>query len=173
MNAAAPQIRIAVGIIVERRKARSAWAEFVWRPVAVLAGLPEAPPWTMLTSTAEVATFYAGAAEIELFRAETGNYRSNLASGAPLVWVALQETGADPSHEIVAATADPAEGEALTEPGQAIVEALRMPEPVRAAVAAFVAEHHIERPFQKRRRDRADPEALARRAPGLRHDDAL
>ena len=29
-------------------------------------------------------------------------------------------------------------------------------------VAAFVAEHHVERPFVKRKRDRADPEALAR-----------
>jgi hypothetical protein len=28
-----------------------------------------------------------------------------------------------------------------------------------------VAEHHVERPFVKRKRDRADPEALSRRAP--------
>jgi hypothetical protein len=40
-----------------------------------------------------------------------------------------------------------------------------MPEPVREVVEAFVAEHHVERPFYKRKRDRADPEALARRAP--------
>jgi hypothetical protein len=29
-------------------------------------------------------------------------------------------------------------------------------------IDAFVAEHHVERPFHKRERDRADPEALAR-----------
>jgi hypothetical protein len=40
-----------------------------------------------------------------------------------------------------------------------------MPEPVRAIVEAFVAEHHVEQPFVKRKRDRADPEALARRGP--------
>ena len=38
-------------------------------------------------------------------------------------------------------------------------------------IAAFVAEHLVERPFFKRERDRADPEALARRAPPRRADD--
>jgi hypothetical protein len=36
---------------------------------------------------------------------------------------------------------------------------------VRAQLDAFVAEHHVERPFYKRERDRPDPEALARRGP--------
>ena len=36
---------------------------------------------------------------------------------------------------------------------------------VRAAVEDFVAEHHVEREFVKRKRDRANPEALARRQP--------
>jgi hypothetical protein len=40
-----------------------------------------------------------------------------------------------------------------------------MPPAVREIVEAFVAEHHVERPFVKRKRDRADPQALARRAP--------
>jgi hypothetical protein len=60
-------------------------------------------------------------------------------------------------------TADPAEGEGLSEPGQGIVEAVLMPEALRDMIAAFVAEYHVERPFQKRIRDRADPDALARR----------
>jgi hypothetical protein len=34
---------------------------------------------------------------------------------------------------------------------------------VRKAVESFVAEHHVEREFVKRKRDRANPEALARR----------
>jgi hypothetical protein len=36
---------------------------------------------------------------------------------------------------------------------------------VREIVAAFVAEHHVERPIYKRKRDCAGPEAQARRAP--------
>ena len=42
-----------------------------------------------------------------------------------------------------------------------------MPQPIAEMVAAFVAEHHVERQFFKRKRDRADPEALgAARAGG-------
>lgn len=172
MSPAAPHLRIPVGVIVERRKATSAWVDVIWRPVAVLAGVPDAAPWTPLTVEPERAIFYAGAAEIELYRSEVDNYRRNLASGAPSIWVALKATGGEPPYEIAAVTADPAEGECLTEPGQGIVEALAMPEILHAAIATFVAEYPVERIFRKRVRDRADPEALARHGPqlGYRHE---
>jgi hypothetical protein len=161
----APLTKIAVGIVVERRKAQSPWIEFTWRPVSVLAGRPQAAPWTRLSEDHEAATFYAGAAEIELYRSETSHYRDNLCSDVPLLWVALRPTGGEPPYNVFAVTADPAEGEGLTAPGSDLVETLPMPEAVRVQIAAFVAEHHVERPFQKRKLDRADPEALARRAP--------
>jgi len=161
----APLTRIPVGVVVERRKAQSPWIEFTWRAVSVLAGRPDALPWTRLSEDQEVATFYAGAAEIELYRSETANYRDNLSTGVPLLWVALRPTGGEPPYHVFTITADPGEGEALSAPGSDLVEAVPMPEVVRAQIAAFVAEHHVERPFQKRRLDRADPEALARRAP--------
>jgi hypothetical protein len=171
MSPVAPLLRIPIGVVVERRKAVSTWIDFLWRPVAVLAGLPDAAPWTPLAADGEATTFYAGSAEIELYRSETDNYRRNLASGAPSVWVAMQATGGEPPYEIAAVTADPAEGEGLTEPGQGIIEAVTMPDAVRDAIASFVAEHHVEQVFVKRRRDRADPEALARRGPLIGNDD--
>jgi hypothetical protein len=163
--------RIPVGVIVERCKANSPWVDFIWRPVAVLGGLPDAAPWTKLDVAAETVTFYAGPAEIELYRTETDNYRTNLASAAPSIWVALHATGGEPPYEIVAVTADPEEGEGLTEPGQGIVEAVPMPESLRGAIAAFVAEHHVEQVFEKRKRDRADPESMARRGRRAGSDD--
>jgi Protein of unknown function (DUF3305) len=156
---------IAVGVVVERRRAQSAWIDFTWQPVTVLVGLPDASPWTVLSEEGDRATFYAGAAEIALYRTETTNYRDNLGSGTPRLWIALRPTGVDPPYEIVAVTADPAEGEALTETGSDLVDVVPMPEAIRALIDAFVAEHHVERPFFKRKRDRADPEALARRGP--------
>ena len=81
--------RIAVGVVVERRKAKSAWVDFLWRPVSVFVGKPSAAPWTLLAAEAETALFYAGEAVIELHRTETTNYRENLVSGAPALWVAL------------------------------------------------------------------------------------
>ena len=157
--------RIPVGVVVERRKAASPWIDFTWKPVAVLAGEPEALPWTRLSEDVDAVTFYAGAAQIELHRTETGNYRANLAYGTPSLWVALRPTGNDPPYALFAVTADPAEGEAFTEAGNDLVEAVAMPQSVQDEIAAFVAAHHIERTFHKRSRDRADPEALARHGP--------
>jgi len=171
MSSVAPLLRIPVGVVVQRRKASSPWADVIWRPVAVLSGLPDAAPWTPLAIDGEAATFYAGEAEIELYRTEADNYRRNLASATPAIWVALQETGGDPPYAVAAVTADPAEGEGLTEPGQGIIEAVAMPEPLRQAIAGFVAEHHVEQVFTKRTRDRADPEALARYRPRFRDDN--
>jgi hypothetical protein len=171
VNVIAPLVRIPIGVVVERCKANSPWSEFIWRPTAVLGGLPDVDPWTQLASDEETVTFYAGAAEIELYRGETEHYRNNLVSAAPSVWVALFPTAGDPPYEIAAVTADPAEGEALTEPGQGIVEAVPMPASVCDTIASFIAEHHVERTFEKRKRNRADPEALARRGPQYRSGD--
>ena len=162
---AATVAKIAVGVIVQRRKANSPWIDFTWRPVSVLVGVPNALPWTLLSQDAEGATYYAGPAEIALYRTETGNYRDNLASGAAKLWVALRPTGAQPPYELFAVTADPAEGEALSETGTDLVDVVAMPDAVRAEVEDFIARHHVERPFYKRKRDRADPESLARQKP--------
>lgn len=163
---------IPVGVVVERRKACSPWAEFLWRPIAVLAGLPDAQSWSLLSQEGEAATYYAGAAEIALYRSESENYRQNLECDAPMIWVALHATGGEPPYAVAGVTADPAEGEGWTEPGQAIVEAVPMPDPVRAEIADFVARHPPGPGFVKRQRDRADPQALARRGPpvGRRHE---
>ena len=165
MSIAPPLATIAVGVVVERSKSISQWADFYWRPVSVLAGVPETAAWTKLSDDGERATFYAGSAVIELYRTETPYYRSNLESGAPALWVALRATQGDPPYTVAVVTADPAEGESLTETATDLIEQVPMPEPIQELVADFVARHHVEAPFVKRKRDRVDPETLARRAP--------
>ena len=93
---------------------------------------------------------------------ETTNYRDNLSSGAPALWVALHAAASGQPYEILAVTADPAEGEAFTDAGSYLVEAVPMPSEVVETIAQFLAEHHVERPFVKRRREPAEP-TLARR----------
>ena len=158
-----PLARIAVGVVVERRAATSPWIDHVWRPVGVLAGVPEVAPWTAVPGASGADTFYAGAADVELYRSETTNYRDNLAYEQPSLWVVLRPTGDEPPFSVVTVTADPAEGEAFTETATDLVEMVPMPQAIADAVAAFVAEHHVERTFEKRKRDRANPEALGRR----------
>ena len=167
----APVATIPVGVVVERTKAESRWIDFLWRPVAVLAGQPATEPWTRLSGDEERTTFYAGPGVVELHRTETANYRDNLATGAPSLWVVLRETGSEPPYGVFLVTADPAEGEAMTEAGNDLVESVPMVETIRDQVAAFVAEHHVEQTFVKRTRDRANPDALGRRPSALPRDD--
>jgi hypothetical protein len=39
-----------------------------------------------------------------------------------------------------------------------------MPETIKKRIAAFVTEHHVDRPFFKRKRDRADPDSMGRKS---------
>jgi Protein of unknown function (DUF3305) len=162
LSAARPLVRIPVGVVVERCKATSPWLDSVWRPVAVLCGLPDAAPGTPLGTAEDAATFYLGAAAIELYRTETDHYRANLGSGAPSVWVALRPTGVLPAYELFAVTADPSEGESFTQSGDDLVDAVPMPAAVRQIVEAFVAEHHVEQPIYRRKRDRNGLQVAAR-----------
>ena len=149
-------LSIPVGVVVERHKASSPWLDFVWRPASILTGVPSAAPWTPLGSVGDTATFYAGSATVELHRTETANYLSNLDTGAPALWVVLRPTGAEPPYDVVAVTADPAEGEAYTEAGNDLVDTVPMPSVIVEALQAFIGEHHVERPFFKRQRDRGE-----------------
>ncbi|MDQ6437679.1 DUF3305 domain-containing protein [Mesorhizobium sp. LHD-90] len=160
-----------VGVVVERRTLNNPWADHVWIPVAVLAGVAAAAPWTVLSETAEVTRFYAGAFELEFFGSDTAMYRDNLRSGRPSLWVSLRQVDAPPGIALQVVTADPSEGESLTEAGSDIIEALPMPIELQQQLAAFVEAHHVERPFVKRQRDRADTESMARRIPASRPPD--
>lgn len=163
MSAVLPLLRIPVGIVVERLKAGSPWADFIWRSAAVLPDEPETKPWTILREQDGTTLFYAGSATVDLYVSETPRYRDNLASGTPSIWVVMSPSEGSWPYTIAAATADPAEGEGFTEAADNLVEAVPMPEAVREVIESFIAEHHVEREFVKRERRRADPEALARR----------
>jgi hypothetical protein len=148
--------RILVGVVVERRAAKSKWSDYLWRPVSVLIGKPAAVPWTVIDTTPDATLFYAGEAVIELHRTETVYYRENITSETPTLWVVLQRAFSEFPYRVLSVTADPGEGEAFTDGGDNIVEAIRMPADVLETVRQFIAEHHVERPFRKRRRTPSD-----------------
>ncbi|WP_308163600.1 DUF3305 domain-containing protein [Bradyrhizobium sp. SRL28] len=161
--------RIAIGVVVERRKAKSPWLDFLWRPIYVLVGTPSATPWTQIGEEGGATTFYAGEAAIELHRTETANYRDNLSSGTPALWVVLRPrptNSSRPAFNILMVTADPSEGEALTDAGNDLVATVPMPASIIETIERFIAEHHVERPFNKRQRDRGEP-----RVPGHRSEN--
>jgi hypothetical protein len=164
MTRTMPRDRFEIGVVVAKRTLKGPWASFAWQPCAVLPAAPAVSPGTRLTADDNQETFYAGAFEVLLHPSETAHYRDNLTSGRPSLWVALRHIAGD-DYEIAAVTADPYEGEALAEGIGEIVEAVPMPSEVQAKIAAFFQAFHQERPFLKRRRERANPEALARGKP--------
>jgi hypothetical protein len=161
--AALPLLRIPVGVVVERRKAESPWIDFVWRGTGVLPDEPELTPWTVIREQQGTTLFYAGSATVDLYRSESARYRDNLATGVPSVWIILTPSEGAWPYAVSAVTADPAEGEAFTEAGANLVEAVPMPEVLHETIENFIAGHHVETEFVKRERRPADPEALARR----------
>lgn len=156
-----------VGLVVERWAAASTWGSVTWRPSMVFACPPDAAAWTPLGGTADRDLFYSGPQTIHLYSTETGNYRDNLETGAPLLWVVLRPLGDQPPLEVVAVTADPSEGEAFTEPGQDVVETVVMPPEIAAIVAQFIADHHVERIFEKRKRNKTAQKPYGPRGLGL------
>jgi len=159
---------IPVVVLVERRPAASPWAEWSWRAVEVLEDAPELPPWTVLREAAGRTLFLAGRAEVALHPTDTANYRDNLVADPPKVWVVLRRADSAPGLALHTVTVDAGEAHLYADAGEDLLEALPMPPFLRATAEAFVARHHVERRFHKRQRDRADPEAMGRRVPGLR-----
>jgi hypothetical protein len=162
-----PTMTLDVGIVLERRKATSRWLDVIWEAHAVLPEPPAVEPGAEIGRHGEDVLYYAGPTTLEAHTIETQFYRDNLASGAPKIWVVLRPQPTDALPEIIKVTCDPTEGEGYTETGWDTVNMVPMPEPIQAALIAFIDAHHVDQPFIKRKRDRQDPEALAagRRGP--------
>lgn len=149
-------LRIPVAVLVERRPSRTPWAEWSWQAVDVLAVAPALPPWTVLRDVGGTTLFFAGRSDVSLYPTDTGSYRDNLGAPRPSVWVVLRPGQARHGLTLHQVTVDGGEAEALADSGADLMEALPLPSFLATAMAGFVAEHHVERTFYKRRRDLAD-----------------
>jgi hypothetical protein len=151
------QLHIAVGIVVERRRLDSPWADHAWSPLAVLPEPPPLAPWNALPSEPGRQSFYLGPATLTLHSVDTAHFRENFQAGRAKLWVAVRPTGIEPELDLVGVTADPFEGEDYCGNVGDIVEALPMPAAIAEIVLAFFEEHHVEREFIKRKRQEHDP----------------
>jgi hypothetical protein len=132
--------------------------------VEVLEAAPDLPPWTVLREAEGRTLFLAGRVDVALHPSDTPNYVENLAADPPRIFVVLRPAEAPPGMALLTATVDVGEAQAMADAGADLLESLPMPPGLRAVLAAFVAEHHVEREFHKRKRDRADPDARGRKA---------
>ncbi len=153
-----------LGVLAIRRPPVTRWGPGEMRASAVLPQEPAAAPGTLIGREDGVETWYLGARDMVLYQGDTGHHRDNLASGRPSVWVALRGTTPERA-EIVCVTVDPYEGEGLASDLDLLVEPVPMPASVAQMVGDFVAEHHVDIPFKKRKRQPVNPNAMSARAP--------
>jgi len=156
-------ITIPVGVVVERRPGVTQWAEYAWRAVEVLENAPILPPWTLMREEEGRSLFFAGNAEVAMHPTDTDNYKHNLESSHPSIWVVLRPVEATPGYTLQTVTVDAGEAQLYAESGSDLLEALPMPPGLRLVLERFVAEHHKDRGFHKRKRDKAELEGLGRR----------
>ena len=151
-----------VGVVVERRRIDHPWAEWTWKPIAVLSDPPVIEQWQVLKAEGDVTHFHAATVELNLHRKLVEAYRVNLAGETPLLWVVLQEVDFAESsaeewpYKVHLVTASPYDAQDLLDSGDEIVEAVAMPEAILSRVVAFVRAHPEEEVFKKRKRDRLD-----------------
>lgn len=154
--------RLPVWVTVDRRRSDNPWQAERWVPVAVKIGAPQVEPWTVLAEGPGWTRYYAGSFQLALFRSDTANYKFNLEGAAPAVHVVLRP-GGPAGMTLLAVTVDPGEIDSHADSGSDLIEALPLPAELADWMRTFVVRHHQDKPRYKRRRDRADPEALARR----------
>jgi hypothetical protein len=155
----AKEISIPVGIVVERRTSGHPWADDVWMPVAAIAGAPANAEWTKMVEGEGWTRYLAATLPVDLHHKETDGYVFNLQSAAPSLFVVLRKTDDGPMPVAVhLVTASPHEADGHLQSDDEIVEKVAMPEEILRWVEAFVARHHVEVPFVKRRKNRIHKE---------------
>jgi len=164
-----PPESIPVWVVAERRTLDHPWLPESLRPVQVEVGQPLAEPWTVLAEGPGWTRYIAGRTELLLFPSDAANYKFNLDAAAPAIYVIMRKSHGPLGLDLLTVTVDPGEIDSHADSGDDLIEALPLPPDIAAWMAVFVALHYREETHHKRRRDRADPEALARRPPEQRH----
>ncbi len=152
--------RMAVGVVVERREVEHAWCKWRWRTVEIVPGLAAGEPWRLLREGPGWSRYAAGAPELELHRKATEDFKAALSADPPQLYAVLRAQESEPvPFRPFLVTASPWEAQAYLDSGEDLIDAVPMPEVIAAWVEEFVALHHVDRPFFKRRRKGADKSA--------------
>ncbi len=147
------EMKIGVGVLAEKRKAVSQWVDVIWRPVAVLIGETGFKPGTVVVHDSAFTRYFMGHADIECHAAETEAYVHNMESAEPALYVVLRADEDGPLPYCVhTVTASPYQAQDLEDAAEDIIERVAMPRAVLELLHDFVAEHHVEREFKKRKR---------------------
>jgi hypothetical protein len=145
-----PREVIRVAVVGVSYPPANVWAKRVLRPEAVMAEIPALESGVLMTQQGEVRRYYMGDHAVVLHSGETAHYIDNLRAARPSLWVSCD------GDAVQLVSADPYEGEAMASDPEKIVEALAMPAAVARRIEAFIAQHHVDEVFYKRKRVAVD-----------------
>jgi hypothetical protein len=145
-----------VGVILERRRIGHRWQEYAWRAVDIVPGAPDIAAPCLVEEGDDWARYHIMTLDIALFPGETEGYRYNLSQAQPVVYVLWrhEHEDAERTPEIFHATVCPYEAQDYLDGGDVIVEGVPMPDLIAHWLRGYIARHHVEVPFEKRRRQR-------------------
>jgi hypothetical protein len=159
------RLTMPLGVVIERREIDHRWQKYSWRPVAVIPGAPSVTQWRELIRGERFIRWHAATLTLELHRTETEGYRANLSGKVPSIYVGLRaQLDGEHEHAPFLVTASPYEAACFPDD---IVEAVPMPDALIAWVQDFIDRHHVDEPFQKRKRDK--PRGADRAKPVVGH----
>ncbi|MEM6887929.1 MAG: DUF3305 domain-containing protein [Pseudomonadota bacterium] len=140
-----------LGIVLRRSPGVTRWSNFVWRATDVLPGA-RADDWRILTEDGEVVQFHAATRDLTLYVSDTEAYVHELQAKPPSVYIILREDTSEHRLHVLMATVSPYEAQDYADSAEEIVEKVPMPPAVLAWVQNYVAAHHVEEEFIKRKR---------------------
>jgi hypothetical protein len=158
-----PTRTLRIGVLATLRPPATKWGTAALKPCAVLWPAPDLTRGSVVAAEGAVETRYLGDHGLTFHSGDTGHQQDNLASANPSVWVILADAD-DPDRAAVRlVTVDPYEGGGMADDPGLVVEAVPLPTALAGEMAAFIAAHHVEIPFRKRKRSPAtaptDPRA--------------
>jgi Protein of unknown function (DUF3305) len=149
-------VTIPLGVTLARERVDSPWQDHIWRAVSVFLDAAAVTEWRLLEQRDGYEHFHVATLLLELHRKETPGYLANLTSADPGLYVVIRpgaatHAGTEPVHvHIVTASAH--DVEAYGHLGEEIIGKVAFPEPVLELLEAFIAFHHVDTGFKKRKR---------------------
>lgn len=146
--------RLRVGVLLERRHIAHPWQEYAWHAAGVIPGAPDIAGPRLLHQGEGWARYHMATLDIELFPRETEGYRFNLSQAQPVVYVLWRHENEDTEQqpEVFHVTVCPYEAQDYQDGGDVVVEAVTLPDLVAHWMRFYIARHHVDEPFEKRRR---------------------
>ncbi|MEZ5791371.1 MAG: DUF3305 domain-containing protein [Nitratireductor sp.] len=148
-------LSIPVGVLAEKRKPQSKWADEYWIPVGIMPAGAGHKPGDVLVRDDTFTRYYLGEAEIFCHATQTEALVHNFESVSPAIYVILRRDVED-QHELPwfvhMVTASPYEALDNQDSAEDICERVPMPSTLARAIMDFIDAHHVHQPFRKRKR---------------------